>query len=138
MVFLFTLCKQSHSKKFPFVYGAIIVKKLSILTKSNTKEILTKNNQFTAETQCPHLQVLTSCLCLGYTPLAHSLYRERVSFLHSIHLIMRLVLTVFGGSARTLGAGNPTRTPALLTLFFIEKSQTYSYSRFCQVKRQFF
>ena len=113
-----TFCKQSHNKKFPFVYGAIIVKNLSISTKSNTKQILTKNNQFTAETQCPHLQVLICCQCLGHTPPPQSSYRERVSFLHSIHLIMRLVLIIFGGSARTFGAGNPTRTTALLKLCF--------------------
>ena len=118
VVFLFTFCKQSHNKKFPFVYGTIIVKKLNILTKSNTKQILTKNNQFTAETQCPHFQVLTSCLCLGHTPLPQSSHHERVSFLHSIYLIVRFVLTVFNGPARTLVAGNPTRTPALLTLCF--------------------
>ena len=33
IVFLFAYCKQSHNKKFPFVYGANIVKKLSISTK---------------------------------------------------------------------------------------------------------
>ena len=91
---------------------------MSILTKSNIKQILTKNNQLTAETQRPHLRVLTSYQCLGHTPLPQSSHRERVNFLHSIHLILRLVLTVFGGSAKTLGAGNPTRTPALLTLCF--------------------
>ena len=42
VVFLFTFCKQSHNKKFPFVCCAIIVKKLSISTKSNTKQVLTK------------------------------------------------------------------------------------------------
>ena len=118
VVFLFTFCKQSHNKKFPLVYGAIIVKKLSFLTKSNTKQILTKNNRFTAETQCPHLQVLTSCLCLGHTPLPQSSHLERVSFLRSINLLMSPVLTVFNGSARTLGAGNSTKTSALLTLCF--------------------
>ena len=118
VVFLFTFCKQFYNKKFPFVYGTIIVKKLSISTKSNTKQILTKNNQFTAETQCPNLQVLISCLCLRHAPLPQSSHRERVSFLHSKHLIMRLVLTAFGGSVRTLGAGNPTRTLGPLTLCF--------------------
>ena len=118
VVFLFTFCKRSHNKTFSFVYGKIIVKKLSISTKSNTKQILTKNIQFTAETQCPHLQVLTSFPCLGHTLLPQSWHRELVSFLHSIHLIMRLVLTVFRDSARSLGAGNLTKTPALLTLCF--------------------
>ena len=124
--FLFTFCKQSHTKTFPFVYGAIIVKNLSISTKNNTKQILTKNNQFTAETQCPHLQVLTSCLCLGHTSLPQSSHRERVSFLHSKHLIMRLVLTAFGGSIRTIVVGNSTRTPALLTLLIVPNNVRFS------------
>ena len=37
VVFQFTFCKRFHNKKFPFVYGAIIVKKLIISTKSNSK-----------------------------------------------------------------------------------------------------
>ena len=50
VVFLFTFCKQSYNKKFSFVYGTIILKKLSISPKSKTKQILTKNNQFKTET----------------------------------------------------------------------------------------
>ena len=126
-------------QKFPFLYGAIIVKKLSISTKSNTKQILTKNNQFTAETQCPHLQVLTSCLCLGHTTVPQLSHRERVSFLYSIHFIMRLVLRVFGDSARTQGAGNPIRIPELLTLCFqLKRLRRIPTARFAKSKVSFF
>ena len=90
-----------------YVVRLIICREIEYFNKKQHKTNIDKNNQFIAETKCPYFQVLTCCLCLGHTPLLPSLHRERASFLHSMHLIMRLILTVFGGSARKLAQEIP-------------------------------